>query len=148
MKHGLSKEQVAVLAALHAGGGVMDAVPPNPSATEPTLSGRIAPGSVICSDGAKARVRVSMATGSEQRRIGIPKKKSLQQKLRGGKPRRKGRLGLGRVNAQHERMKGFVNRLARGVSTANLSIYLGWLRALRRPSLSSAELLRDALAVA
>ena len=126
----------------------MDAVLPGLSAIEPALSGRSAPGSIVCSDGAKAYVRVSMAANSEHRRIRIPKNKSLQQKLRGGKPRRKGRLGLGRVNAQHERMKGFVNRPARGVSTANLPIYLGWLRALRRPGFRSAELLRDALAVA
>ena len=148
VKRGLSKEQVAVLAALRAGGGVMDAVPPDLSAIEPTLSGRIAPGSIVCSDGAKAYVRVSMAADSEHRRIGVPKKKSLHQKLRGGKPRRKGHLGLGRLNTQHERMKGFVNRLARGVSTANLPIYLGWLRALHRLGFTSAELLRDALALA
>ena len=146
VKRGLSKEQVAVLAALDAGGGVMDAVLPGLSAIETTLSGRIALGSVVCSDGAKTYVRVSMAAGSEHRRITIPKKKSLQQKLQGGKPRRKGRLGLGRVNAQHERMKSFINRQARDASTANLPIYLGWLRALRRPGFNPADLLSDALA--
>ena len=148
LKRGLSKEQVAVLAALDASGGIIDAVLPDRFSIEPALRGKIAPGSVICSDGEKAYVRVAMASDSEHRRISIPKKKSRAQKLKGGKPRRKGRLGLGRVNAQHERMKTFVNRQARGVSTANLPAYLGWLRAIRRPGFDPADLLRDALLMA
>jgi hypothetical protein len=63
----------------------------------------------------------------------------------GGKPRRTGRLALGRVNSHHERMKTFVNRLARGASTVNLMTYLGWQRTVGRAGFGSETLLREAL---
>lgn len=58
----------------------------------------------------------------------------LTGKTIAGWPRRPGRLGLGRVDAHHERVdspsralarKTFVNRGARGVSTRYLPLYLG-----------------------
>ena len=55
--------------------------------------------------------------------------------------------GTPRVTAHHERMKTFVNRLARGASTANLMTYLGWQRTVGRPGFGPESLLRDALGV-
>lgn len=63
-------------------------------------------------------------------------KKTRATKAVSGKPRRPGRLGPGHVNAHRERTKTFVNRQVRGVSTRHLPLYLGWLRALRRPGFS------------
>jgi hypothetical protein len=112
----------------------------------PVLAGRIEPGSVLCSDGARSYVRVALNARSEHRRIWTPVRKSRAEQLRGGRPRRKGQLGLGRVNARHAGMKSFVNHQARGVSTDNLPTYLGWSRALARPDFAPQSLLRDALA--
>lgn len=144
LKPGLSGEQIPVLSAIAADGGAIEAVLADRTAIEPTLDGRIAPGSVLCSDGLKAYVNVAVAAGSEHRRIKTPKANWLQ-KVKGGKPRRKGRLGLGRVNAHHERLKTFVNREARGVSTRYLHLYAGWLRASRRPGISAETLLSEAM---
>lgn len=144
LKPGLSGEQIPVLSAVAVDGGTIEAVLPDRTAIEPTLRGRIAPGSVVCSDGLKAYVTVAVAANSEHRRITTPKPNWLQ-KVKGGKPRRKGRLGLGRVNAHHERLKTFVNRDARGVSTRYLHLYAGWLRASRRPEMSAERLLADAV---
>ena len=67
------------------------------------------------------------------------------RKAVGGKPRKPGRMGLGHVNAHHERLKTFVNRKCRGVSTHNLPAYLGWTRALRRPGFSTTDFVTDLL---
>lgn len=144
LKRGLSDEQIPVLSAIAVDGGAIEAVLPDRKAIEPALGGRIGPGSVLCSDGHRAYVNVAVAAGSEHRRIKTPQPNWIQ-KVKGGKPRRKGRLGLGRVNAHHERMKTLVNREARGVSTRYLHLYVGWLRASRRPGFCSESLLSDAL---
>jgi len=144
LKRGLSNEQIPVLSAIAVDGGAIEAVLPDRTAIEPALGGRIGPGSVLCSDGHRAYVNVAVAAGSEHRRIKTPQPNWIQ-KVKGGKPRRKGRLGLGRVNAHHERMKTLVNREARGVSTRYLYLYVGWLRASRRPGFCSESLLSDAL---
>ena len=92
----------------------------------------------------RAYVNAAVKAGSEHRRIMAPKKTWLTRAM-GGKPRRPGRLGLGHVNAHHERTKAFVNRQVRGVSTRHLPLYLGWLRALRRPGFSPEALIDEAL---
>lgn len=66
-------------------------------------------------------------------------------KASGGRPRKAERLGLGRVNAHHQRLKTFVNRQANGVSTRYLPAHLGWKRAIRRPGFSPENLLFDTL---
>lgn len=144
VKQGLSSEQIPVLTALDNAGGIIEEVLPNRAAIAATLQGRIAPGSVLCSDGHKAYVSAAVKSGSEHRRIMAPKKTWLTKAM-GGKPRRPGRLGLGHVNAHHERTKTFVNRQVRGVSTRHLPLYLGWLRALRRPGFSPEALIDEAL---
>lgn len=144
LKAGSSGEQIPVLSAVATSGQMIEAVLPNRTAIEPALEGRIAPGSVLCSDGLAAYVKVAVAAGSEHRRIQTPRLDWVQKAI-GGKPRRKGRLGLGRVNAHHERLKTFVNRQARGVSTRYLHLYAASLRATRRQGFSAETLLAEAV---
>ncbi len=62
------------------------------------------------------------------------------------KQRQKGRLGLGRVNADHGQIKGLVNGRCRGVATRYLGNYLGWHRAMLRKGFTGKALLDRALA--
>lgn len=144
LRPGLSAEQVPVLTAVDRTGNVVERVLGSRAEIAPALDGRIEPGSVVCSDGEKAYAAAASKARSEHRRIDPPKKDWVKKAV-GGKPRKPGRMGLGRVNAHHERLKTFVNRQARGVSTRFLPHYLGWHRALRRPGFSHTDLLTDLL---
>lgn len=99
---------------------------------------------MVCSDGLKAYVEVAVRHGSVHRCIHPPRKGWLAKAM-GGKPRRKGRLGLGHANAHHERLKTFINRELRGVSSRYLPHHLGWLRAMRRPDFKPEHLVDQAL---
>jgi hypothetical protein len=145
IKRGISKEQVAVLAAVDRSGNIFEAKISSLGDIRLNLRDRIEPGSIICSDGVRSYVRLAIEPQSEHRRIWTPTTKSKARKLKGGKPRQKGRLALGRVNSHHERMDTFVNRLARGASTANLSTYLGWQRTVGRAGFNAQSLIYDAL---
>jgi hypothetical protein len=134
-----------VLTAVDRAGGVVEAVLRDRSGIVQALDGRIAPGSVVCSDGLKSYVTAAVSQSSEHRRI-IPPRTDWLAKAKGGKPRREGRLGLGRVNAHHERLKTFINRQLRGVSTKHLPNYFGWARAMRRPGFGPPVLIEQALA--
>jgi transposase-like protein len=142
---GLSGEQVPVLTALDQSGGVVEAILKDRSSIVLALKNRVARGSVLCSDGLKAYAEVAVVHGSEHRRIDVPKH-TKASKAQGQKPRQKGRLTLGHVNAHHERLKTFVNRQFRGVSTRYLANYLGWMRAMRRPGFKPPVFLEQALA--
>lgn len=144
LRPGLSDEQVPVLTALDRAGGVVEAVLDDRGQIAAALDQRIERGSVLCSDGEKAYVAAAKRAGSEHRRIDPPRKDWIKRAA-GGKPRKPGRMGLGRVNAHHERIKTFINRQARGVSTKNLALHLGWYRAIRRPGFDPASLLTDLL---
>ncbi len=61
-------------------------------------------------------------------------------------PRQEGKLGLGRVNAHHGRLKLFINGRCRGVATKYLGNYLGWHRAMRRDGFEGKVFLDRALA--
>jgi hypothetical protein len=89
-------------------------------------------------------VDVAKRSGAEHRRIPAPRNNQLAR-VKGGKPRRAGTLGLGQVNAHHQRLKQFINGQARGVSTKHLPAYLGWSRAVRRPGFDPILLLTDPL---
>jgi hypothetical protein len=75
----------------------------------------------------------------------VPKKNWLT-KILGSKQRRKESIGLGQVNAHHERLKTFINRELRSVSTRHHPNYLGWMRAMRRPGFTPPVLIEQALA--
>lgn len=144
LKRGISAEQIPVVTALDHAGGIVEKVLRDRSEIVPALDGRVARESVVCSDGLRAYVDVAVKHGCEHRRVRTPKPNQAA-KAKGGKPRNKGRLGLGHVNAHHERMKTFVNRQLRGVSTRYLHLYLGWLRAIRRTGFKPEDLIAQAL---
>ena len=144
MKPGLSGEQVPVLTAVDRADGVMDRVLPSRAGIVAAIEGKIEKGSVLCTDGLVSYAEVAGRAGAEHRRIDPPKKDWLT-KAKGQKPRRPGVLGLGHVNAHHQRLKQFINVQARGVSTKYLPDYLGWSRAVRRPGFMPFNLITDPL---
>ena len=98
------------------------------------------PPSLLITDGYRSYRRVIMEAASEhlclrQRRRDDPDHLAVRRDPSVA-------LGLGRVNAHHERIKTFVNRRARGVSTRYLENYLTWLRMDRRSWDSPTEILR------
>lgn len=103
-------------------------------AIAPALDGHIAAGSVLCSDGQKDYVKAAVAAGAEHRRVVVQTVTPHAAKANPvpTKRRQKGRLGLGRVNGHHGRLKVLINGRCRGVSTKYLDNYLGWHRAMLR----------------
>jgi hypothetical protein len=63
---------VPVLTALDNAGGVYEAILPSLAAIEVALDGRIAAGSVVCSDGTTAYVKAAVTAGAEYRRVVVP----------------------------------------------------------------------------
>ena len=116
-------------------GCVYDAIFVNRSGIVPALVGRIATGSVVCSDGQKDSVKAAVAAGAEHRRIFVQTVTpgATKATLAPTRRRHKGRLGLGRVNAHHGRLKILINGRCHGVATKYLGNYLGWHRAMLRP---------------
>ena len=112
------------------------------------LDGRIAAGSVVCSDGVAAYVKAAVKAGAEHRRVVVPTITPVAVKVAPvpTKRRQKGRLGLGRVNAHHGQIKALVNGRCRGVATRYLGNYLGWHRAMLREGFTGRTLLDSALA--
>ena len=147
-KRGLSNKQVPVLTALDSAGGVFEAILPSLTAIEAALDGRIAAGSVVCSDGALAYVKAAVKAGAEHRRVQVQTTTPAAVKAAPmrTKRRQKGRLGLGRVNAHHGQIKTLVNGRCRGVATKYLGSYLGWHRAMLRDGFTGSALLDCALA--
>jgi hypothetical protein len=136
-----------VLTALDTNGGVYEHVLGSRGEIEAALAGRIAPGSVLCSDGAQAYLRAAKAAGAEHRRVFVPiitphAVKAVPVPTR---RRKTGRLGLGRVNAHHGQIKVLVNELCRGVATRFLGNYLGWHRAMLHAGFAGRALLSQAL---
>jgi len=109
------------------------------------LAIRVAQGALICSDGYDAYRDLAKAVQA-QLTSASPQKTIKAQKIVGGKPRKSGRLTLGRVNSHHERLKTGVNRELRGVSSRYLPLYLGWLRLTRRPDFKPELFIETALA--
>nr|WP_043367428.1 IS1595 family transposase [Belnapia sp. F-4-1] len=142
-KRGLSDEQVPVLTALDNAGGVYEAILPSLAAIETALDGRIAAGSVVCSDGTTDYVKAAVKAGAEHRRVVVPTITPGAAKAASvpTKRRQKGRLGLGRVNAHHGQSKELINGRCRGVTTRYLGNYLGWHRAMLRTGFSGKALL-------
>ncbi len=147
LKRGLSDAQVPVLTALDNSGNVYERVLGSRGEIEAALAGRIAPGSVLCSDGAQAYLRAAKAAGAEHCRIFVPTVTPYAVKVVPALTRRRktGRLGLGRVNAHHGQLKVLINERCRGVATRYLESYLGWHRAMLRTGFSGKALLDRAL---
>lgn len=147
-KRGLSHEQVPVLTALDTGGGICEAILSSLTGIEAALDGRIAAGSVLCSDGAHVYEKVADKAGAEHRTIHVPTITPHAIKINPvpTPPRDASRLGLGRVNAHHGKLKVMINGRCRGVATKFLGNYLGWHRAMMRTGFDGAVLLDKALA--
>ncbi|EKV27394.1 hypothetical protein C882_1896 [Caenispirillum salinarum AK4] len=145
-RRGLSREQIPVLTAVDRSGGVVEGVMMRRAASvaRTMLLGRIAEGAVPCSDGWAAYPQIAEACGADHRLVEAPRDDWLVRALGTG-PRRPGRMGLGRINAHHERLKAFMNIVLRGVSTKYLPAYLGWLRFRRQPGFSPEALIRQPL---
>lgn len=145
---GLSHQQVPVLTALDNTSAIYETILPSLNAIQTSLDGRIAAGSILCSDGAAGYKKAARKAGAEHRRIVVPTTTSHATKsnpVRTPK-RQNGRLGLGRVNAYHGRIKVLVNGCCRGVSTRYLGSYLGWQRVMERDDFIGKSLLDHALA--
>ncbi len=137
-----------MLTVLDNSGGIFEMILPSLTAVEAALDGRIAPGSVLCSDGAKAYVRAAVAAGVEHRRVIVRTQTPRSVKRNPVRTKRQtGRLGLGRVNAHHGKLKGLINGRCRGVATKYLVNYLGWHRAICRNGFNGTALLDRALAI-
>jgi transposase-like protein len=149
-KPGLSSEQVPVLTALDNSGGIYETILTSLRDIEAELEGRIAPGSILCSDGAHVYERIADAAGVEHRRIFIPTQtpRSVKMNPVPTPARRVGRLSLGRVNSHHGKLKVLVNDRCRGVATKYLANYLGWHRAMIKKDFVGTMLLDWALALA
>jgi transposase-like protein len=147
-KPGLSDEQVPVLTALDSGGGVFEAILESLTDIEAALEGRIAAGSVLCSDGRAAYVRVAYNSYAEHYTvfISIPTLLGLNESPVVTSARKPGRLGLRRVNNHHRRLNYLINERCRGVATKYLGNYLGWHRAMIRSGFEGKALLARALA--
>ena len=85
------------------------------------LRGAIAPGSLLCSDGAYPKL--AEETASEP--------SNLSSRPPNRKPAACPGAVLTRVNGHHSVLKNTINGIFRGVSTRYLPNYLAWLRVLR-----------------
>jgi transposase-like protein len=145
---GVSHGLVAVLTALDTGGGVYEAILASRTEIEAALEGRIAAGSVLCSDGNMAYVRAADKAKAEHDTVFVPTTtpRAVKRNPVGTPARKPGRLGLGRVNTHHQRLKHLINERCRGVATKYLGRYLGWHRAMIRSGFDGRVLLAQALA--
>ncbi len=146
-KPGVSHDEVRVLTALDNSGRVFQAILASRSGIEAALEGRIAAGSVLCSDGSVAYVSVADAAHAEHYTVFVPGP-TLHATNINPVPtpvRKPGRLGLRRVNSHHEGLKYLINEQCRGVATRYLRNYLGWHRAMIRPGFEGTALLARAL---
>ena len=134
---------VPVMTAKDRGGALVEGVMPDRTLASmaAVLDGKIGQGSVVCTDKNRAYKKIVEAAGSEWRVITSGKKKGWLAKALGGRPRRKGRFGLGLINNHHQNLKTEINRGFRGVSTLYLPMYLGLLRIIDKPGFKPEDFL-------
>ncbi len=133
-------QPVPVLTALDNSGNVFQAMLASSNDIAAALAGRIAAGSVLCSDGNVAYVTVADKARAEHYIVLSETKLAAMSVLT---PQR---LGLGRVNTHHQLLKYLINERCRGVATRYLCNYLGWHRKMARPEFEAKMLLSLALA--
>jgi hypothetical protein len=140
---------VPVLTALDSGGGIYEAILSSRIGIEAALDGRIAAGSVLCSNGSVAYEKVADKAGAEHRAIIVATITPDAVKITPVpiQIRQAGRLGLGRVKAYHGKLKELINERCHGVATKYLANYLGWHRAMVRKGFDGTALLDRALAL-
>ena len=145
---GLPHRRVPVLTALDSSGRVHDAILSPLTGIEAALEGRIASGSVLCSDGTAAYIAVAQQANVEHFTVlalkfspDIAKSSSV-----GMSTRTTTRLTLQHLSSYHQRFKELINKRCRGVATKYLDRYLGWHRAMLRNGFEGRTLLTKALA--
>ena len=147
-KLGLPDEQVPVLTALDNSGGVFQEILTSLTEIGAALQGRIAAGSVLCSNGNAVYVTVADKANAEHYAIIVPTTTQSAGKMEPSvtRARKPQRLGLRRVKSHHQRQKYLINEQCRGVATKYLDHYLGWHRAMSRSDFAGKTLLLQALA--
>jgi transposase-like protein len=132
-KAGISSQQVPIVTAGDRNGGALDVIVAKPTddLVVGALRTRIAPGSLICSDGAYSYPKLAAEIGGEHRTI-KSMKPTPEQKKAGLSWRTPGALTLGRVNEHHATLKTAINRHFKGVSSRYLPNYLAWLHLWRK----------------
>jgi transposase-like protein len=146
--HRLAHQSVPVLTAVDNSGGVFEAILKSLAEIEQALEGRIAAGSVLCSDGGAAYIKIAGKANVEHHTVFVPTLTPHAGKMNPvvtsvAPPER---LGLGRVNNHQQRLTHLINERCRGVATKYLRRYLGWNRAMIRPGFEGKALLARALA--
>lgn len=118
-KRGLSSEQVPVLVAMDRRGNVVDVVMPNRRAQSvaEALSGKIAPSSVVCIDGADALLEAASRQGLQVKMIAPGRHVHAKEPI----------YHIQSVNGYHSRLKLWIKQF-KGVATKYLQNYLGWRR--------------------
>jgi len=143
------RERVPVLTALDSSGGVLQAILGAPVGIEAALGGRIAAGSVLCSEASLPYATAAAAANAEHYVVSasvtdLSEIRNGPIQIRSGW---RGRLRLGRVDEHHRRLKHLVDERCLGVATKYLWNYLGWNRAMTRPGFEGRALLDRALAL-
>jgi transposase-like protein len=140
---GLSHQQVPVVTAINRDGRHVDAMLDRRSGAQivDKFADVVEPGSVLCTDDFAGYGKLAEKLDAEHR-IFDPPEDNWVAKAVGHPPRRKGALGLGRVNAHHGAMKVLVNSRLRGVSTRYLPNYLAMLSLERRASAQPQDILK------
>lgn len=138
------RQLVAVLTAVDNGGAVFDAILAPTCGIEAALNGRVAAGSVLCSDASPAYVTVAEQAIAEHYVVCQPLTDTDAQPVP-TEARRSERLGLSRVNSHHECLKQLIDNQCCGVATKYLANYLGWHRAMIKSGFNGRTLLEIAL---
>jgi transposase-like protein len=123
-KRGINDEHVAVLTAMERGSrecliAILPAVP-NANSVTAALEGYIAPGSVLCTDGSNAYIKVEPMLEVEVHSVSAAAHVD-------------GEVHVQNVNALHSRIKDWIHGF-KGVATKNLGLYLAWFRFFDRDS--------------
>jgi len=137
-----SYDQVPVLSALDNTNAIYEAILPSLGRIESALYGRIAAGSVLCSDGAAGYEIAAERAGAEHRTVRDPGASLMKSQTL---PVPNGRLSLKQVTRHHRQLRFLVNWLCRGVATKYLDNYLGWHRGMCRVDFVGTDLLDLAL---
>jgi len=142
-----SRDWVPILSALDTNNEIYAVILPSVGCIESALSGRIAAGSVLCSDGTARYEIAAENAGAEHRAVVKPPVMPRERQASPAQPLDNGRLGLNRVKSHHLQLRFLVNWLCRGVATKYLGNYLGWHRAMCRVGFVGTDLLDLALAL-
>ena len=144
-RSGRTNDRVPVLTALDSSGGICQDLISVPACLGSVLDGRIAAGSVLCSNGAPAlRHLAAKARAEHWPDVGTMCGPDQDHRSR-PMDQPPAFLGLDRVNEHHDQLKALVNGRCCGVATKYLRNYLGWHRCMCHSGFVGTTLLTRAL---